>query len=106
MAWQTGMKSSRRFFGESWSWSQYSVMAPLDQLHHEIGPAGAGGSSIEDPGNARMFHDRQGLPLGLEAGDHLLVSMPGLMTLSATLRRTGFLLGQEDDAHASFTDPL
>ncbi len=35
------------------------------------------------------------------------VSMPGLMTLSATLRRTGCdLLGHVDDAHAPFADLL
>ena len=35
------------------------------------------------------------------------VSMPGLMTLRATLRRTGsLLLGHEDDAHAAFADLL
>ena len=35
------------------------------------------------------------------------VSMPGLMTLSATLRRTGcVLLGHEDGAHAAFADFL
>ena len=35
------------------------------------------------------------------------VSMPGLMTLSATLRRTGLLLlGHEDGAHAPLADLL
>ena len=35
------------------------------------------------------------------------LSMPGLMTLSATLRCTGCgLLGHEDGAHAAFADLL
>ena len=52
-----------------------------------------------------MVHQRQRLPLGLEAGDDLRVSMPSLMTLSATRRRTGSsLLGQVHDAHAAFAE--
>ena len=50
---------------------------------------------------------RQRLPLGLEAGDDLALSMPGLMILSATLApdRLG-LLGHVDDAHAPLADLL
>ena len=54
-----------------------------------------------------MVHQGQGLPLGLEAGDDLPESMPGLMILSATMRWTGCgLLGHEDGAHAAFADLL
>jgi hypothetical protein len=38
-----------------------------------------------------VVHHRQRLPLGLEAGDDLRLSMPGLMTFRATLRRTGWV---------------
>ena len=60
-----------------------------DQFHHEVRPAGVGGAGVEHSGDVRMVHHGQRLPLGLEPGDDLGVSMPGLMTLSATLRRTG-----------------
>ena len=55
-----------------------------------------------------MVHHRERLPLGLEAGDHLACeSMPGLMSLSATLRRDRLgLLGHPDRAHAAFADRL
>ena len=46
-------------------------------------------AGVEDLGDVRMVHQRQRLPLGLEAGDHLRVSMPGLMILRATVRWTG-----------------
>ena len=60
------------------------------QFHHEVGPARFGGAGIEDPGDVGMVHHRQRLPLGLEPGDDLpCVSMPSLITLSATRRRTG-----------------
>jgi hypothetical protein len=37
-----------------------------------------------------MIHNGQSLALGLEARDDLPVSMPGLSTFKATLRRTGW----------------
>ena len=43
----------------------------LDQLHDEVRPAGAGGAGVEHPGDVGVVHQRQRLPLGLEAGDHL-----------------------------------
>ena len=43
----------------------------FDQFHHEIGPAGVRRPRVEHLGDVRMVHQRQGLPLGLEAGDHL-----------------------------------
>ena len=54
-----------------------------------------------------MVHHRQRLPLGLEPGDDLPVSMPGLMILSATLRRTGCSCSaMQTDAHAPLADLL
>ena len=41
------------------------------QFHDEIGPSDLGGSRVEHPGDARMIHHRQGLALGLKAGDDL-----------------------------------
>ena len=62
----------------------------MDQLHDEVGPAGLGGAGVEDAGDVEMVHHGQGLPFGLEAGDDLTsLSMPGLMILRATARRTG-----------------
>ena len=61
----------------------------LDQFHDEVGPAGVGGAGVEDPGDVGVVHQGQRLPLGLEAGDDLPLSMPGLMIFRATLRRTG-----------------
>ena len=54
-----------------------------------------------------MIHHGQRLPLGFEARDDLLVSMPSLMTLSATRRRTGScLLGHINHAATAFADLL
>ena len=63
----------------------------LDQFHDEVGPAAARcAAGVEDAGDVLMVHQGQGLPLGLEAGDDLAsLSMPGLMILRATRRRTG-----------------
>ena len=79
----------------------------LDQLHDEVGPAGVGRARIEHPGDVRMVHHRQGLPLGLEAGDHLPRVHARLDDLERDrpLDRLG-LLGHEDDAHAAFADLL
>ena len=54
-----------------------------------------------------MVHQGQGLPLGLEAGDHLAAVHAGLDDLQGDLAldRLG-LLGHEDDAHAAFADLL
>ena len=60
-----------------------------DQLHHEVGPAGFRRPAVENLGDVRVVHHRQRLPLGLERAITCLVSMPGLMILSATMRRTG-----------------
>ena len=62
---------------------------------------------VEHAGDVGVVHHRQGLPLGLEAGDHL----PGVharlddLERDPALDRLG-LLGHEDDAHAPFADLL
>ena len=105
---QTGANSSRRSLGESWLRSQYSVIGDaLDQLHDEVGPAGVGGAGVEHPGDVGVVHHRQGLPLGLEAGDHLGGVHPRLDDLDGDLAADGLgLLGHVDDAHAPLADRL
>ena len=80
---------------------------PADQLHHEVGTAGVRRAGIQHPGDIRMVHHRQGLPLGLEPGDHLLGVHARLDDLErhAAADRLG-LLGDIDDAHAPFADLL
>ena len=41
----------------------------LDQLHHEERAAVVGGAGVEHPGDVRVVHQRQRLPLGLEPGE-------------------------------------
>ena len=54
-----------------------------------------------------MVHQRQGLPLGLEAGDDLLGVHAQLDDLEGDLRRDRLgLLGQADLAHAAFAELL
>ena len=80
-AWQTRTNSSSRSgIGELLLVAVVGDRDAADQLHDEVGPARLGGAGVEDPGDVGMVHQRQGLPLGLEPGDHLRVSMPGLMT--------------------------
>ena len=75
MAWQTGTNSSSR-----WRGVQLVLVAvlgdrhALDQLHDEEGPAVGGRAGVEDLGDVGVVHQGQGLPLGLEAGEHLLAS--------------------------------
>ena len=79
----------------------------LDQLHDEVGPAGVGRAGVEDLGDVGVVHQRQGLPLGLEAGDHLVGVHARLDDLEGDLAADGLLLlGHEDDAHAAFADLL
>jgi hypothetical protein len=43
----------------------------LDKLHDEVRAAAIRGAGIEHLGDVRVIHDRQGLPLLLEAGNDL-----------------------------------
>ena len=74
-AWQTGTNSSSRSRGVS-----RCVVAvlgdrdALDQLHDEVRPAVGGRPGVEHLGDVRVVHQGQGLPLGLEPGQHLPAS--------------------------------
>ena len=52
--------------------SQYSVIGtPLTSSMTKYGRPDGRGAAVEHLGDVRVVHQRQGLPLGLEAGDHL-----------------------------------
>ena len=54
-----------------------------------------------------MVHERQRLPLGLEAGDHLAAVHAGLDDFQRHLAADGMLLlGDEDQSHAALADLL
>src|SRR5262249_4827381 len=90
----------------------------LDQLHNEVGAPGAnatglalaaglafGRACIKDLGDIGMVHQRQRLPLRLEAGDDLLAVHARLDQLESDLAADGFqLLGHPDGAHAALAD--
>ena len=78
-----------------------------DQLHDEVRAARVRRSRIKHLGDVRMIHHRQRLPLGLEAGDHLLAVHARLDDLQrdTAADRLG-LLGHIDEAHAPFADLL
>ena len=77
------------------------------QLHHEVGSSIVGGPCIEDPGDAGMVHDREGLPLGLEASHHPVRVHSGLDDLDRHLPTHRLdLFTQEDDAETTFSQPL
>ena len=77
----------------------------VDQLHDEERPAAVGGAGVEDPRDARVLHQGQGLALGLEAGDDLLGVHPRLDDLQRDLAvDRSLLLGEEDDAHAALAE--
>ena len=79
----------------------------VDQLHDEVGPAAVGRAGVEHLGDVRVVHHRQGLPLGLEAGDDLRAVHARLDDLEGDLAADRLLLlGHVDDAHAAFADLL
>ena len=80
---------------------------PLDQLHDEVGPAGVGCAGVEHAGDVRVVHQRQGLALGLEAGDDLRALHARLEDLERDGPADGLaLLGLVHPAEAAFADEL
>ena len=108
IAWQTGTNSSSRWRGVRWLSSQYLVIGtPLTSSMTKYGRPGFRGPGVEDAGDVRVIHHRQGLPLGLEAGDDLRDVHARLDDLEGDLAADGLrLLGHEDGAHAAFADLL
>src|SRR5262245_17577439 len=73
----------------------------LDQVHDEVRSAAAGLPSIKHLGDVRVVHDRQRLPLRLEAGDDLAAVHARLEDLEGDLATDRLaLLGSEDQAAA------
>ena len=61
--------------------SQYLVMLVRYELHHEVGSSALGDGGIEDPGDARVVHEHQGLSSKRRT---CRVSMPTLTIFAAT----------------------
>src|SRR5262249_22133646 len=61
----------------------------LDQLHHEVRPAGGGGSRVEDLGDVGVVHQGEACRSASKRAITCLLSMPGLITFRATRRQTG-----------------
>ena len=79
----------------------------LDQLHDEERPARLGAAGVEHAGDVGVVHHRQGLPLGLEAGQHGLGVHARLDDFHGHDALHRFcLLGHEDRAHAPLADLL
>ena len=79
----------------------------LDQLHDEVGPAAFRRAGVEDAGDVGVVHQRQRLPLRLEAGDDVARVHARLDDLQGHLAANGvLLLGDEDQAHPSLADLL
>ena len=69
-------------------------------LHDEVGPALGRASPVEDLGDGRMVHERQGLALDFEAGHHLLGVHARLDDLDGHLAPDG------SSCSASHTSPM
>ena len=78
-----------------------------DQLHDEVRPSRGGRTAVEDAGDVRVVHERQRLPLRLEAGHHLARVHARLEDFQGHLAANRLLLfGHEDDAKAALADLL
>ena len=76
-------------------------------LHDEIRPSFRSGTGIKDPGDGRVLHQGQGLPLRLEARHQSLGVHAGLDELEGDGAVYGRgLLGLPDFGHATFADFL
>jgi hypothetical protein len=81
--------------------------SPADQFHDEVGPARLCGPPVEDPGDTRVVHQGQGLPLNLETRHDLLGVHARLDDLQGDLPPNRlFLQGHKDRAHPSLADLL
>ena len=90
IAWHTGMKSSRRsLVVKPVAVAVFGDRDAVDQLHDEERPAGVGRAGVKDLGDIVVVQDRQGLASASNRAMTSAESIPGLMTLSATFRRTG-----------------
>ena len=79
----------------------------LDELHDEVGSPRRGLAAVQDAGNADVLHESQGLPLGLEAGDHLARVHARLQHFQSDLAADRvLLLGHEYHAEPAFPDLL
>src|SRR5678815_2664509 len=80
---------------------------PPHQFHYEVRAAGLGHTGVEDPGDVRVVHHREGLALGLKAGHHLPAIHSELEDLEgdAAFNRLA-LLGHPDFTKAAFTELL
>ena len=80
----------------------------LDEFHDEERPAALGRAGVQEPGDVRVIHERDGLPFRLEARQNGL-RLPALdadqLDRHAPLDRFR-LVGHPDRAHASFADLL
>ncbi len=78
---------------------------PVDKLHREVGPPVARGPGVEDLGDGGVLHERQRLPLGLEASDDLARPHPRLDQLERDAPPHGAqLIGFPDLAHPPLAD--
>src|ERR1041384_1377677 len=76
-----------------------------NQLHDEVWSAGFGHPSVKDLRDVGMIHHREGLSLGLEAGDHPLRIHACLNVLERNLTTHRIILpGAEHGPTASFAD--
>jgi hypothetical protein len=80
----------------------------LDQFHHEERCTRFGRPCVEQFGNVRVIHHRDGLPLGLEAGeDGLRLPALGTDELDGDFAFDRFgLVGHPDRSHPAFANLL
>ncbi len=91
-----------------WSLAIIVERDALHQFHDEKRGAVVGGARVEQPGDVRGVHERDGLPLCLEAGENCF-RLPafGANKLDGNLAFDRFgLVGHPNGAHAAFADFL
>ena len=80
-------------------------LVALDELHREVGAAAFGEPAVDDLGDAGVVHDREGLSLLLEAGDHGLGVHAGLDELEGDPLGEGLAsLGDPDGTEATLAE--